>query len=277
VSSRREELAYFDSTLEVGKRLQLDIQRVSRRIKRFSPELHLSYFFFSKTLKSLGATRVLWASSFFQDALVISRSIFEACLLDSYIRTDRAALTDRYLAHDKAARHNMSVGMVRSMKNRRGRPWQVWKAAAARYGRAAKNLPYEFGDARGWSGKSLREIVRLHEKKYGSEGVWMDYEFFYCLGSAVAHSSSQSVQEYMRQPHMKSYQQNGQRRGYLRDLPFLACRWCLVTGLLSAQDHFRVDEDFVPSDAFVDAYQLLRSLSHALGEDLKELDSKFFL
>ncbi len=226
-------------------------------------------------LKSLGAIRLLWASLYFQDALVISRCIFEACVLDMYIRTNRAALTDRYLAYDAAARHGMSVGMVRSMKNRRDKGWLEWKAAAGMYGRAMKNSPYEFGDVRGWSGKSLREIVRLLEKN-GSEGTWTVYEFFYGLGSAVAHSSSQSMQEYMRRPHRTSYQQDGHRRAYLQDLPMLVCRWCLITGLSSAHDHFRLDEEFVPSDALVEAYHLFRSLIVALGEDLKDFDSRLF-
>jgi len=165
--------------------------------------------------------------------------------------------------------------MVRSMKDRRGKVWLQWKAAAARYGRAVKNLPYEFGDARGWSGKSLRDIVRVLDKN-GAQGIWTAYEFFYGLGSAVAHSSSQSMQEYMRQPYRTNYQRDGQRRAYLRDLPMLTCRWCLITGLLSTQDHFRLDEEFIPSDALVDAYHLFRSLIHALGEDLKDFDSKFF-
>lgn len=275
MSGRKDELRYFDSTLDVGKRLQRDIQRVSRRVKLDKPDLHLSYFFFSKVLKSLGAIRSLWASAFFQDALVLSRGIFEACVLDMYIRTNRAALTDRYLSYDAAARHSMSVGMVRSMKNRRDRAWLGWKAAAGRYGRAMKNLPYDFDETRGWSGKSFREIVRLLEKN-GSEGIWTAYEFFYGLGSAVAHSSSQSMQEYLRRPHRTSYQQNGQRRAYLRDLPMLVCRWCLITGFSSAQDHFRLDEEFLPSDALVEAFHLFRSLIRALGEDLKDFDSKFF-
>lgn len=269
MSSHTKELEYFDSTLYVGKRLRSDIQRFSRKIKPTKPDLHLSYFFFSKALKSLGATRLLWASGFFQDALMISRSIFEACVLDSYIRRDRARLTDRYLAYDVVARHNLSVGMVRSMQKRRGRVWLQWKGGAARYGRAVKNLPYEFGDARGWSGKSIREIVRVLEKD-GAEGIWSDYEFFYGLGSAVAHSSAQSIQEYLRPPHRTSYRGYGQRPAYLRDMPMLTCRWCLITGLLSLQDHSRLDEEFVPGDA----YHLLGSLTHALGEDLKEFDSK---
>ena len=153
--------------------------------------------------------------------------------------------------------------------------WLGWKAAAGRYGRATKNLPYEFGDTRSWSGKSLREIVRLLEKR-GSEGTWTAYEFFYGLGSAVAHSSAQSMQEYMRRPHATSYQLRGHRPAYLRDLPMLACRWCLITGLLSAGEHFRLDEEFAPGDALVEAYHLFRSLIHALGEDLKDFDSKFF-
>lgn len=274
--NQKKELEYFDRTLDIGKRLQRDIQRVSRKIRPTEPDLHLSYFFFSKALKSLGAIRLLWASTFFQDALVISRCVFEACLLDSYIRTDRARLTDRYLAYDTAARHSMSVGMVRSLKNRRGRVWSQWKANAARYGRAAKSLPYEFGDTQGWSGKSLREIVRFVERKYGSEGLWMDYEFFYGLGSAVAHSSSQSMQEYLRWPHKAGYQQKGQRPAYLRDLTLLDCRWCLITGFSSAQEHFRLDRDFIPSDALVDCYHILRSLLHELGEDPDEFDSEFF-
>jgi hypothetical protein len=276
VSSHSEELKWFDSTIDVAKRLQRDIQCVSRRIKPTRPDLHLSYFLFSKALKSLGAVRSLWASSFFQDALVLSRCIFEACVLDSYIRTNRPILTARYLAHDVAARHGMSVGMVRSMKNRRGELWLGWKGAAARYGRAAKASPYEFDEPRGWSGKSLRDMVRMLEKKNGAEGLWTTYEFFYGLGSAVAHSSAQSMQEYLRRPHRTSYGQFGQRRAYLRDLPMLVCRWCLIAGLSSAQDHFQVDEEFVTSDALVDAYHLFRSLIHALGEDLREFDSEMF-
>lgn len=165
--------------------------------------------------------------------------------------------------------------MGRSLKNRRGKLWLRWKSGAATYGRAAKNLPYEFGDTQGWSGKTIREIVRFLERKYGSEGVWMDYEFFYALGSAVTHSSSQSMQEYLRAPYRTSYRLDGQRRAYLRELPMLDCRWCLAMGLQSAKDHYQLDKDFVPSDALIDGYHLFRSLISALGEDLKEFDSKF--
>jgi Family of unknown function (DUF5677) len=275
VSSHKRELEYFNSTLDVGRRLQRDIQRIARKIKPTKPDYHLSYFFFSKALKSLGATRLLWASGFFQDALVISRCIFEAGVLDVYIRRDRVRLTDKYLAYDTAARHNLSVGMARSLKNRRDKPWLEWKAAAARYGRAVKNLPYEFADARGWSGKLLRDIVRVLDKD-GAQGIWTAYEFFYGIGSAMAHSSSQSMQEYLRQPYRTSYKQHGQRRAYLRDLPMLACRWCLIIGFLSAQDHFRIDKEFIPGDAIFDAVHLFRSLIHALGEELKDFDSEFF-
>jgi hypothetical protein len=269
-------LEYFDSTLNVAKGLQQDIQRVCREIKPNDPEIRVSYFFFLKTLKSLGAIRLLWASNFFQDAVVISRTVFEAAVLDIYIRTDRKALTERYLAYDTAARHRMSVGMVRSFKGRRGNVWSRWKAAAGRYGRSAKTLPYEFGGTQGWSGRSLGDIVRLLERKRGIEGLGTAYEFFYCIGSALAHSSAQSMQEYMQEPRSKSYRQKGGRRAYLRDLPFLACRWCLITGLTSALEHFRLEEQFVPSDALVDAYHLLRSLISALGEDLREFDSRLF-
>jgi hypothetical protein len=161
------------------------------------------------------------------------------------------------------------------MNDRRGKLWLGWKAAAARYGRAVKNLPYEFGDARGWSGKSVRDIVRVLEKD-GTQGIWSAYEFFYGLGSAVAHSSAQSMQEYLRPPYRTSYKGYGHRPAYLRDLPMLTCRWCLIIGFLSAGEHFRLDENFVPSDALVDGYHLFRSLIHALGEDLKEFDSKLF-
>lgn len=104
----------------------------------------------------------------------------------------------------------------------------------------------------------------------------MAYEFFYSLGSAVAHSSSQSMQEYLRRPHGTNYGQQGQRPAYLRELPIMVCRWCVIAGLLSAQDHFRAHEGFVPGDALVDGYHLLRSLIGALGEDLREFDSKMF-
>jgi hypothetical protein len=275
MSSHTKELEYFDSTIDVGRRVRSHIQRISRKIKPTRPDLHLSYFFFSKALKSLGAIRLLWASGFFQDALVISRCIFETCVLDSYIRRDRERLTDRYLAYDAVARHKLSVGMVRSMQDRRGKLWLQWKGGAARYGRAVKDLPYEFGDARSWSRKSLRDIVRVLEQD-GAQGTWSAYEFFYGLGSAVAHSSAQSIQEYLRPPYRTSYKGYGQRRAYLRDLPMLTCRWCLIPGLLSANDHFGLDEEFVPSDALVDAYNLFRSLINALGEDIKEFDTKVF-
>jgi Family of unknown function (DUF5677) len=261
VSSQTKELEYFDSTLYVGRRLRSDIQRVCRKIKPTKPDLHLSYFFFSKALKSLGAIRLLWASGLFQDALVISRCIFEACVLDVYIRRDRARLTDKYLAYDAASRHKLSVGMVRARQFRRDKVWRGWKAVAARYGRTVKNLPYEFGDARGWSGKSLLEIVRVLEKDVSA-------------GSAVAHSSAQSMQEYLRQPYQTSYKFYGQRPAYLRDLPMLTCRWCLITGFASAQDHYRLDDEFVPTDALVDGFYLFGSLIEALGEDPKEFYSK---
>jgi hypothetical protein len=264
-------LSCFDSTLDVGKRLQRDIQRVSRKIKPAKPDLHLSYFFFTKSLTSLEAMKLLWEKGFFQDSLILSRSIFETFVLDAYIRIDPTERVPRYLAYEAAARHALAVGMIRSLKNRSSHWQKQWGNYASKHGRTAKNSPYSFDETQGWSGKSLREIVRLVERKYGNEGIWMDYEFFYALGSAVAHSSVLSMQEYMRRPHRTSYQQHGQIRAYLQNLPILVCRWCLLTGFLSAQDHFQLHKDLVPGDALVDAYYLLISLSHDLGEDPKGL------
>jgi len=230
----------------------------------------LSYFFLVKTHTSLGAMNLLWTSGFVQDALIIGRSIFETYLIDAYIRIDPTERVPRYLAYEATARRDLGEGMIRSLKNRSSIWREKWRSYTVRHGRSAKTIPYSFDDPRGWSGKSLREMVRLVETKYGNEGIWMDYEFFYALGSAVAHSSVLSIQEYMTEPHRTSYRKLGQRKRYLQELPILACRWCLIVGFLSAQDHYRIGKKTVPGDSVVHAYHLLRSLSHDLGEDIKD-------
>lgn len=113
-------------------------------------------------------------------------------------------------------------------------------------------------------------MVRLIENRNAGEGIWTDYEFFYSLGSAVAHSSSQSMQEYMRRPFKTSYQEIGRRRPYLCDLPILAPRWCLVTGFQSAEDHYRAADSSPSGYAFIDAFHHLRSLTYDLEGELVE-------
>jgi len=263
---------YFDRTLDVAQRLRHHVQRAARKNSRHSPDLHLSYFFFTKSLTSLGAMKLLWANGFFQDALILGRSIFETCVLDAYIRIDPTERVPRYLAYESAARHALAVGMIRSLRNRSSDWRKKWGSYASKHGRTAKNSPYAFDETRGWSGKSLREIVRLVEKRYGNEGIWMDYEFFYALGSAVAHSSVLSMQEYISEPHMTSYRKLGRRKQYLRELPMLSCRWCLVVGVLCARGHHPKSGDIGFLEAHFDAIRLLDTLTSEIeGKDVYTL------
>jgi hypothetical protein len=170
----------------------------------------------------------------------------------------------KYLAYESAARRDLAVGMIRSLKNRRNDWQERWKRYAVRHGRDAKTSPYAFDETRGWSGKSLREIARLIERRYGNEGIWMDYEFFYTLGSAVTHSSALSMQEYLSRPHAVSYRKLGQRRRYLRELPVLSCRWCLILGILSTKDHDREADDVAICDVFLEALRLLDALTNEI-------------
>ena len=257
------DLDFLDETLRLCLKIKRSIQAVARRNPAAGNELHLSYFFFAKAVTSLGAVRVLWAKGFFQDALMLTRSIFEACAQDLYIRTDRTRLSARYLAYDPIARHRLCVGMIRSAEGASRTSLRVWKDGARRYGRAEKYAPYEY-EQRGWSGKSLSEIVRLLKKKR-YQGIWGDYEFFYTLSSAVSHSSPLSIQEYMRRPFRTSYRQLSHRRPYLRKLPVLACYYCLRIGHCCAHDHYHLlEKTDALAGVLFEGYHLLRTLVEEL-------------
>lgn len=261
---RQADLHYFDRAVEVAEKLQVSIRRAAPKEVPSDPHLHLSYFFFVKSLTSLAAARVLWAGGSYPDSLLLMRSMFETFVLDLYIRMDTSTLTAKYLAHEATARHSLSVGMLKSLKNSDCSWRQACKTYAAKYGRDAKLCPYEFEDTKSWSGKSLREIVRLIDRKRGIEGVWTDYEFFYSIGSAISHASSLSMQEYMTKPALTSYRRLAHRRGYLRDLPILACRWCLAIGSQCAVEHYQGNKDTRLAEANFHVRLLLDTLASDL-------------
>lgn len=262
------DLQYFESTIDVSSSLRRHIRRIARGKSKRDDGAHLSYFFFTKSLTSLSAMNLLWENGFFQDSLALSRSIFELYLIHAYIQMDPNERVRRYLAYESVARRDLAVGMIRSLKNR-GSDWQKkWRNYAIKHGRAAKNSPYA-DEVRGWSGKSLREIARLVEKRYGNEGIWMDYEFFYTLGSAVTHTSALCMQEYLSRPHSTSYRKLGWRMQYLRELPMLSCRWCLIVGILCIKEHDPEAHDIGVSEVFLDALRLLDALTNEIeGTDV---------
>jgi hypothetical protein len=254
-----EAIRYVDWGLRLGRLNKRHIRRVVRANSIAKPELRISYFFFVKTLRSLGAVRVLWRDRFFQDAIIVARSIFEACVQISYIHTDPARLTERYLAYEAVEQRDLSVGIIRSSRAKSGVVLNRWRNEAQKHGRAAKASVHDFDEARGWSGKSLREMVRLLERK-GFHGIWLDYQFFYPLFCALAHTTPTSMREYMARPYRTSYRQIPSRRRYFWDIPLFASSWCLLVGGLCANDHCLIAPDDELARVLIEISQFLETL-----------------
>ncbi len=125
-------LVYLDESLRLGRIIRRKIQCVAKRCAPSKADPNLSYFFFAKGLTSLAAIRALWANRFYQDAVVITRSIFEACVQILYIQTDPAHLSVRYLEYESVERRDFSVGTIRSLKSKSRLPSNKKGATAAR-------------------------------------------------------------------------------------------------------------------------------------------------
>ena len=261
---------HVDEGIRSGKLLKRHIQRVASSIPEVSSDLAVSYFFFVKCLTSLKAVRVLWSERLFQDAVIVARSIFEAHLQYLYIRTDPVRLTQKYLDRELAARREFSVGIIRSSTARNGATWgrKKWVVAAQFYGSASRQTPHNANDSQGWSGKSLREIARLLDRKRSrgrkGEGFWSDYEFFYRLASAVTHTGAMSIQEYMKQPLLTRYRQLSSHRRYFREIPALACIWSLDIGRWCARSHLKAVRDYDLARVTIDTEHFLLSVERSI-------------
>jgi hypothetical protein len=266
VTKPAAELVYVDDSLYVARTLKRHIQRVARLKAIRKSELSLSYFFFAKSLKSLEATRTLWAARSFQDAAIVARTVFELCVQHLYIRTDPGQLSARYFAHEPLARRDCSANIIKSATIKSAQDKRVmgrWIASARKYGRMTKRSPYIFNEKANWSGKSVREIVKILNPEY--PGLWSDYETFYAISSGIVHSTAMSIQEYMRLDSTGySYRELSVRRPYLAHVPLVTASWCLAVGMLVATDHNIVARDFDLARATLDARQLLETLKWAI-------------
>ncbi len=260
------ELEYMDWGVALAHRLKKQIQRIVRKHSIAKQELAVSYFLFVKALKSLRATRTLWAAGLTQDAVVIVRCIFELYVQMLYLGTSPGPLTARYMAYYLAFERDISVGMIKT--SARDDPWlNRWKDSAQIYGSAAKvaarRVGHDFDDGRGWSGKSLRDIVRLLEKK-GHRRLWADYEFFYPISSALVHSTVSSMRAYLANPQANCYRELSHRRSYFSDVPLLACSWSLVVGMVCALEHSKMGRDYDLARAISDVKQYLETVHYEL-------------
>ncbi len=152
------------------------------------PYRSATLFFAAKSFKSYQAIRVLCARGFFQDAAVLTRTIFEIYLQAKYMAGDplqRAEMfknhdiADRYFKYLKLAKYPELVDAIEK------RPEELTKLKAQ-----FAEIEREYKKNTGWWGKDLRWLAENNQEE-------KSYLTVYPFYSGLVHSTSSSVKYYL--------------------------------------------------------------------------------
>ena len=187
----------FDKTFQIGTDAAEEVMKRVASIRAPDPE-QLAYkitmwFFFCKAYKSFQAVRLLWKGGFAEDALALSRTIYELLLQAAYMRQNPRERAKLFAEFDPVARYAWyeqlktlnRPELVKDMESRPG-DLQELKAQHDRYKDAYPQVH------RGWTGKSIRTLA----KDLGS-AFETHYVAYYWIQSNVIHSSISAVGQYL--------------------------------------------------------------------------------
>jgi len=138
-------------------------------------------FFFAKGYKSFRAMEVLWCNGFWQDALTLLRTIFEASLQARYLSSDREALMPLFGDYEVVAKCRV-LRKVRKMN------LECWdsraEASFGRLERTCASLESKYPkDKPGWHGMKISRLAETVGNPYKDT-----YPTAYAFQSCFVHS-----------------------------------------------------------------------------------------
>jgi Family of unknown function (DUF5677) len=150
-------------------------------------------FFLTKAVKSYRAIQLLCSAGFFQDAAVLSRTIFEIFLQISYMASDPVERAPLFLKHVLVERYFLYLKLkkypelVSDIEKR--------EADLAQLTAHFKELEDQYKKGKGWWGQDLRWLAEKMESN--DNQAEKTYLRFYPLCSELVHSTSSAVKYYI--------------------------------------------------------------------------------
>lgn len=147
-------------------------------------------FFLAKAFKTYEAIHLLSAAGYFQDAAVLTRTVFEITLQSSWMALDPIKRGDLFAKHDPVDRYYLYQklskypDLVEGIEKR--------QEELARLQAVFDELSEAFQKGKGWWGNDLRWLAR----ELGMEKAYLRV---YPLYSPLVHSTSTSVKYYLTQ------------------------------------------------------------------------------
>lgn len=181
-----------EDLFQIGTRLA---ELVVWRLKQtsFSTEIEKAgypaciMFYFCKSYKSFQAIRILWQKGYEEDAVVLSRTVFESSLLSAYVRgapTERAAAFWKYEAVSK---HRIYEDMKRISPGDWCKDFEGSDAYAAMK-ECYEECAADYGkNPKSWYGMTLFDVAKML-----GPGAEHFYRTFYRISSELTHSGSAS-------------------------------------------------------------------------------------
>lgn len=150
-------------------------------------------FFLTKAFKSYKAVHLLCSAGFFQDAAVLSRTIFEIYLQMSYMAGNPVERAPLFIKHDLVGRYFLYLklkkypNLVSDIEKRKENLEQLTIQF--------KELEDQYRKGQGWWGSDLRWLAERIESD--DEEAEKSYLRLYPLYSDLVHSTSSSVKYYI--------------------------------------------------------------------------------
>lgn len=146
----------------------------------------VSLFFLSKSFKSFWATIELAKKGFGEDALILSRSIFENAITYLYISKDPAKRTDLYLKHDCIGSRRY-LNICRSINTIIPDEDEIARTIEGNY----QEVRGDYKQNKLWNGKTLKDLAV-------EVGLEETYNLIYPLHSEFVHSGIKTMKYYIQ-------------------------------------------------------------------------------
>ncbi len=153
-------------------------------------------FFLTKAVKSYRAVHLLCSAGFFQDAAVLSRTIFEIFFHIAYMAGNPKERAPLFIKHDLVGRYFLYLklkkypDLVSAIEKRSAELEQL----TAQF----KELEDQYNRGKGWWGKDLRWLAETVESE--DNRAEKSYLRLYPLYSDLVHSTSSAVKYYISEP-----------------------------------------------------------------------------
>jgi uncharacterized protein DUF5677 len=153
-------------------------------------------FFLTKGVKSYRAVHLLCSTGFFQDAAVLSRTIFEIFLQIAYMAGNPKERAPLFIKHDLVGRYFLYLklkkypDLVSDIEKRSAELEQLTVQF--------KELEEQYNKGKGWWGKDLRWLAETAESD--DNRAEKSYLRLYPLYSDLVHSTSSAVKYYISEP-----------------------------------------------------------------------------